>query len=68
MGRNLQNFEKAGDQLSAPERLVTGERETSETTELRGGEDPIMHEGGEIVPSELIEFGNNLVGVGKFSG
>ena len=59
---NLQNFEKAGDQLSAPEQLVTDENDTSGNTELGGEEDPSMHEGSEIAPSELIEFGNNLAG------
>ena len=34
---NLQNFEKAGGQLSVPEQLVTDEEETSENTELGGG-------------------------------
>ena len=65
---NLQNFGKARDQLSAPERLVTDEEETSENTELGAGEDPSLHVGSEIAPSELIEFDNNLAGVGKFSG
>ena len=50
------------------EQLVTGEKETSGNTELGGEEDPSMHEGGEIAPSGLTEFDNNLVGVGKFSG
>ena len=66
--RNLQNFEKVGDQLSVPEQLVTDGKEKSGNTELGGEEDPSMHEGGEIAPSELIEFGNNLAGVEKFSG
>ena len=64
---NLQNFEKAGDQLSSPEQLVIDVDESSENTELGGGDDPIMHVGSEIAPSELIEFDNNLAGVNKFS-
>ena len=42
---NLQNFEKAVDQLSVPEQLVTDGKETSGNTELGGEEDPSMHEG-----------------------
>ena len=51
-----------------PEQLVTDEKETSENTELGGGEDPSMREGSEIAPSELIEFDNNLIRVKKFPG
>ena len=65
---NLHNFEKAGDQLALPEQLVIGENESSENTELGGEEDPSMHEGSEIAPSELIEFDNNLIRVEKFFG
>ena len=64
---NLHNFEKAGDQLALPEQLVIDENESSENTDLGGGDDPIMHVGSEIAPSELIEFDNNLAGVNKFS-
>jgi len=64
----LHNFEKAGDQLASPEQLVIDENESSENTELGGEEDPSMHEGSEIPPSELIEFGNNLIRAKKFSG
>ena len=42
---NLQNFEQAGGHSSLPEQLVRDEKESSENTELGGGEDPSMHEG-----------------------
>ena len=42
---NLQNSEQDGDHSSLPEQLVIGEKESSENTELGGGEDPSMHEG-----------------------
>ena len=32
------------------------------------GEDPIMHEGSEIAPSELIDFNTNLVGIEQIPG
>ena len=50
-----------------PEQLVIDEKESPENTKLGGEEDPSMREGGEIVPNELIEFGNNLAGVRQFS-
>ena len=50
MFENLQNFEQAGDHFSFPEQLVMDEKESSENTELGGGEEPSMHEGSEIAP------------------
>ena len=47
---NLRNFENDGGQLSVPEQLVSGENETSESTELGGEEDPNMHVGGRNCP------------------
>ena len=66
--RNLQNFEQDGDHSSFPEQLVIDEKESSENTELVGGEEPSMHEGSEIAPNELIGFGSNLVRANQFSG
>ena len=49
--------------FSAPEQLVSEERESSENTELGGEEDTVVHVGVISPQKELIEFDNNLAGV-----